>query len=159
MAQSIEDLIDAEIQQLNEFKRMAKNPRMVALMRELVTRSNGVNAAPAGPPQPPTPGVYTPPRIAPHKIGGAATGRKTAPNGLSKAVAEAVKTIKPHFSNSELAEYVLGQGFHFVSKSPRVAVMAPMEKLLKAKVIRMSRRGNGTQPHLYEYIRDKQEEN
>lgn len=150
MGDHLEELIDAEIRQLTELKRMAKNPRMVALMRDLVTRStNGATsetvAIPAQAIRTRAATRTSPPR----KSAGA---RATAPNGLSKAVAEAVKTIKPHFSNSDLADYMVSQGFVFVSNHPRLAVMAPMEKLLKMKIVRISKKGQGSQPNLYEYV-------
>ena len=156
MDQSLEDLIDAEIQQLHEFKRMAKNPRMVALMRELVTRSPK-GAGDASTPAPPTPPAPLSP-VTTHRSVSRTGERRTTPNGLAAAVAEAVRTVKPHFSNTGLAQYMISRGFQFVSKSPRVAVMAPMEKLLEAKIVRISRKGFGTQPHLYEYVGERQEE-
>ena len=152
MDQSIEQLIDAEIQQLVELKRMAKNPRMVELMRQLVVGSpNGVQSAAA------TPAADVPARRASGTKASDTTTNSTAPNGLSSAVLQAARTLRTGFSTAGIVEHLNKTGFQFISKSPKVAVAAPLERMLKKKLLRMSHKGTGNQPHLYDYIGEKEE--
>jgi hypothetical protein len=148
-SKSIDQLIDAEIQQLVEFKRMARNPRMVELMRQLVVGS------PNGDPSGEAPAVL---QAQLRKSPATKTGDSTtAPNGLSAAVLEAARTLRTGFSSAAIVEHLNETGFQFVSKSPKVAVSAPLERMLKNKLLRVSHRGTGNQPHLYDYIGDKEE--
>ena len=144
---SAEEIIDAKIreleaekQQLAEFKRLAKNPRMVELMRDVVgAMGNGVSAhSPTVPPQ--------------LKLRPITAERKSAPNGLTTAVMEAAKVLRTGFSNVDIVDHLNKIGFSFVSANPRVAVSAPLERMLDKGVLKLVRHGTGNQPNLYDYI-------
>lgn len=146
--QSAEEIIDAKIQELEaekqelaELKRLAKNPRMVELMRHVVgaTSNGAVPHQPVSPPRPPQQGTRH-------------TQWKSAPNGLSIAVLEAAKILKTGFSNADVVNHLNKIEFPFVSANPRVAVSAPLERLVDKEVLKLVRRGTGNLPNLYDYI-------
>jgi hypothetical protein len=137
---TIEQVIDDEIQQLTDLKRLAKNPKMVELMRRLVAASSN-----GGEPETPKRTMPAPP-----------SRNLTKPNGLSDQVLAAVRDLKRNFSSVDVMNHVLQSGFEFVSKNPRSAVVPPLDKMLKKKgIIRIARKGVGNQPALYDYVGEK----
>ncbi len=141
--QDMDRIIDAEIQDLIEFKRMAKNPKMLELMRRLVAASSngGIPAKPV---------MVEAPAMPPHK-------NLTKPNGLSRKALAVVRDLKKGFSAVDLVNHLRSGGFVFVSKNPRSAIVAPLRKMLKKGIIRTAREGVGNQPTLYDYMGEKGE--
>lgn len=147
---TIEEIIDAEIQQLSELKRMAQNPRMLEIMRQIVGNGNQPKIGPV------RKFDISEMRSAPPLTGAEIIAeRKSAPNGLSTAVGEAVKEMNGTFTLSDIVTKLLRNEFSFVSSSPRVAVGAPVDRLIEKGLVELVERGSGSEPNKYQYVGEK----
>src|SRR5258707_802650 len=95
--QAISDLLDEEIRQLTELKRMAANPRLVDLMRKIVAASpaHGATERQAQPQLL---------RVEKEQQQHVADMPTYLPNGLTAATLEAIRAMKQPFTIPDLVE-------------------------------------------------------
>jgi hypothetical protein len=152
MASNIEQLIDEkirarneEIQQLAELKKMAKNPELAELMRQIgsAAADNGNGT--------PKPSVGTA-----RKDVVVGPSDKRSRNGLTDAVTKAVAEFGTYrFIIHDVVRRVENSGFHFVAKNHRIAVSSVLEKLLARGIIKLAQKRVGNAPHVYEYLGER----
>jgi hypothetical protein len=149
--QLIDEIFDEEIRQLGELKRMASNPRLVELMRRIVSAHDGKSREGME-----TRKVSDNPTFATRKaepqnvVVDSSTGN--GPNGLSKVLYKTVHDFGLTFTIATLVERMLGDGFRFTAKNPKVAVAGPLELLVKKGKVRKVRAGIGSEPNIYEFV-------
>ena len=138
-------LLDAEIQDIIALKRMAANPRLVDLMRQIAAASDGRDDATTE-----VRNQQTLPGIA-ETAEGASRGN-SLPNGLTEAAWKAVSAIGRPFTIPDIVESLQKTGFKFVASKPKVAVAAPVKAFLKRGQIRLVKPGIGSEPNQYEFV-------
>jgi hypothetical protein len=140
-------ILDEEIRQLQELKRMAGNPRLLDLMRRIVqaTDMNGAQRI-TGIPGP----VFTSPKP---KL-----ARKSAksPNGLTKAVREIAASLGKPFTIPQMMQALEVSEFKFVGQNRQAATSSAVKALARKNIIKLSQRGAGPNPHWYEYVGENQ---
>ncbi len=126
MPRTVEQLIDDQIHKLQQLKAMTADPHMLDLMRQIVSPVNGANGTTAHQPESQEP-LFAAPVVATKKA------RKSAfsPNGLTDAVTAFVDAAVGDFTLQDIVAKLKADGFRFVSKTPRIAVNAVIQRLIK----------------------------
>lgn len=146
MTLSAEDVIDDEIRQLLELKKMAANPRMVEIMKKIATDSNGN--------QPPTTSDFSsipPSAKAPVKINRRAP-KKHSPNGLADVVSKTAESFgSQEYTIPAIVEKMEAAQYAFTAKDHRVAVSQAFKRLVKRRraVLVSKGDGNANTPYVY----------
>jgi hypothetical protein len=129
-----------------EISRIAGNPKGLALMREIIRAVDKAESA-----------DDTEQPLNPKMLGvrnkskqDARQGEPYAPNGLTKASWEAMRSIGGPFTIADVVDRLNNSGFKFVASKPKVAVAAPIKAYEKRKFIRLVKRGTGSDPNTYE---------
>jgi hypothetical protein len=147
---SVDHFIEAELQKardhqqkLEQLKKLAADPEMFRLMKQLVAKVNGAarvegNAR-----------IEKSPKESPtteHAI-------KSVPNGLTDEVTKIVQGFGTHrFSVSDIKTRLDQVGFELRAKEPRTALGSVMERLRTRGVVKLVTKGKGGSPNVYENV-------
>lgn len=142
--ESIERILDDRIRQIQELKRMALDPHLLDLMRQIVGAHNGNSRAPASKQL----------RITElqENTQSAEKPATYSPNGLTAATFSAIERIGTRFTIPDVVEALHRDGFKFVASKPKVAVAAPLKSFVKRGDVRLVKRGVGSEPSVYEFV-------
>jgi hypothetical protein len=143
---AVQAMLDEEIQQIIALKRMAANPRLLDLMRQIVKASDEQGADEVVPKQPNLPNITT------EDEGTTEVQASYMPNGLTDATFKVVSTIGRPFTIPDVVDSLNRTGFKFIASKPKVAVAAPLKAFLKRGQIRLVDRGFGSAPNTYEFV-------
>src|ERR1035437_4060490 len=134
--------VDAKIRKLEQLKRLASDlasdPELMSLLETVMVNGSTSEPAPAREPAKEINGRNIPKPPADRAVRGAVIG----------AIKAAAMRCEKPFSGYALAEKMQAEGFAFVSKKPGLAVIECLKSLQKKGVVRVSRRGIGSNPTL-----------
>jgi hypothetical protein len=122
--------IDEQIRRLQEAKRIAADPELMAILRSLPAKDTSS-------PRPQS-----------------AKRRMTVPmrkGTLIRAVAKIVAGYDRRFTSADVIKTMQSEGFRFVG-DPLVAVNGALRKLTSKGQVRVARQGSGRTPHDYERV-------
>lgn len=141
-------ILDEEIRQLTELKRMAGVPRLFEIMRMIVNGSNGPMTPSERPPQHNP--LVAEPKMPPGVVDEETPG-STNPNGLTEAVVASYKRLSRGFTIASIVEDLIHHGFVFVAKKPKVSVADALRRHI-GKLVKVTQKGVGRAPNVFEYI-------
>ena len=148
---AISHVFDEELRQLTELRKMAENPRLFGLMRQLVAAVEGANGTTPKPQHNMSGGRELKAQDTLFSLKPTKSSR-FLPNGLTDVATSTIKTLNKTFTTSTLVDAMEDTGYKFTSAKPRIAVAGVMKALIKRKQIRLIERGVGSMPHTYEFI-------
>jgi hypothetical protein len=136
-------ILDEEIRQLQELKRMAGNPRLLDLMRRIVQATDTDGRQPSANIREPIPAPSKP-----------RPARKSdrSPNGLTQAVRERAALLGKAFTIPQMMQALEASGFEFVGQDHQAATSSAVKALAGKEILKLTRRGSGPNPHWYEYV-------
>jgi hypothetical protein len=136
--------IDERIRKLQELRRLASDPEMLHLLRELVDDSANRNESAAEAPAPSA-------AVAPVAITREPRMRRPRKGALIKTASRVVDTLAGEYDFHAVMDRMREVGFQFAGK-PEVAVNGVLRKLLKRKRIVLVEEGVGRTPNKYRTV-------
>jgi hypothetical protein len=143
--------VNSQIQKLEELRRIASDPELLALLETVMVKGSNLNPPAAirdftampqtVPPSPERPSTRP-------SDGANATAKK---GELQRAVREAIRAMdidKP-FSGYLIARRMQNDGYKFASSKPGIAVIDALKALVNKGVVKVFMRGGGSQPTLF----------
>ena len=139
-----DQLLDEGIRDLSDLKRMSRKPYCIELMRQIVAA-----ASPKAVVRPEF-NIQKPEREPPQN--GVSASKKTAPYGLSDAAIKTMRTLGSRFTINDLLQGMEADNFRFVAEDPKVSLGDVLKRARKKGLIRIVKRGSGSEPNQYEFI-------
>ncbi len=132
--------IDSQIRKLEELKRFVSDPETRALLETMVMNGDGGNSTSAEP-------------EIPMRAAEQPKSRRFKAGTQIAAIADAAMKYEKPFSGYELATKMKEEGYKFHAERPGVAVTDVIRNsILKTGVIRVYRKGRGSEPMLFERV-------
>jgi hypothetical protein len=122
--------LDSQIRKLEELRRIASDPEMLALLDTVIVK-NGVS-----------PVASSVPAAEPETV-------RKRKGEFQSAVRNVIEQYDKPFSGYSIARKMELDGYKFASSRPGIAVIEALKALIKKGIVRVFREGAGSEPTLY----------
>lgn len=144
--------VESQIKKLEELRRIASDPELLSLLETVMV--NG-STPPAALPQPILPLVSTPAAdsaLLPPMRSALIAPSSARKGQLQAAVRDAVLRTDRPFTGYVLARKMENEGYKFASNRPGIAVIDALRALVKKGVVRVYRKGSGSEATIFERV-------